>query len=114
MAVACALTWLSVALGLISRTVEAARNVPLIIRFLPFIDSAVVPAELMSPGLSWVAEYQAFTPMIETLRGLLTGTAVGNDAWLALAWCAGVVLVRYAWSTVPLRAGPCTQSPPRW
>lgn len=97
-AIAFALTWLSVALGLISKTVEAASNKPLIIQFLPFIGSAFVPADSMSPGLRWFAEYQPFTPMIETLRGLLTGTAIGNDAWIALAWCAALALVGYAWS----------------
>jgi ABC-2 type transport system permease protein len=97
-AIAFALTWLSVALGLISKTVEAASNKPLIIQFLPFIGSAFVPADSMSPGLRWFAEYQPFTPMIETLRGLLTGTAIGNDAWIALAWCAAIALVGYVWS----------------
>ncbi|MHC3453802.1 MULTISPECIES: ABC transporter permease [Streptomyces] len=97
-AIAFALTWLSVALGLISKTVEAASNKPLIIQFLPFIGSAFVPADSMSPGLRWFAEYQPFTPMTETLRGLLTGSAIGNDAWIALAWCAAIALVGYVWS----------------
>lgn len=97
-AVAFSLTWLSVALGLVSRTVEAASNKPLIIQFLPFLGSAFVPAASMSPGLRWFAEYQPFTPVIETLRGLLTGTAVGNDAWIALGWCAALAVVGYVWS----------------
>lgn len=97
-AVAFSLTWLSVALGLISKTVEAASNKPLIIQFLPFIGSAFVPAGSMSPGLRWFAENQPFMPMIETLRGLLTGSPIGADAWLALAWCAGIALVGHLWS----------------
>lgn len=32
----------------------------------------------MSDGLRWFAEYQAFTPIIETLRGLLMNKPVGN------------------------------------
>jgi ABC-2 type transport system permease protein len=98
MAVAFSLTWLSVALGLISKTVEAASNKPLIIQFLPFIGSAFVPADSMSPGLRWFAENQPFTPMIETLRGLLTGSPIGDDAWITLAWCAGIALIGYVWS----------------
>lgn len=97
-AVAFSLTWLSVALGLISKTVESASNKPLIIQFMPFVGSAFVPADSMSPGLRWFAEFQPFTPMIETVRGLLTGSPIGQDAWIALAWCVGIGLVGYLWS----------------
>ncbi|MFF3515861.1 ABC transporter permease [Streptomyces sp. NPDC002573] len=97
-AIAFAVTWLSVALGLISKTVESASNKPLLIQFLPFLGSAFVPAGSMSPGLRWFAENQPFTPMTETLRGLLSGSAIGDNAWIALAWCAGITLVGYVWS----------------
>ncbi|KOG91107.1 ABC transporter permease [Streptomyces varsoviensis] len=97
-AIAFSVTWLSVALGLISKTVESASNKPLLIQFLPFLGSAFVPADSMSPGLRWFAEYQPFTPMIETLRGLLSGTEIGNSAWISLAWCAAIALVGYVWS----------------
>ncbi len=50
----------------------------------------------MAPGLRWFAEYQPFTPMIETLRGLLTGTPAGHSALVAVAWCAGLALAGYA------------------
>ncbi|MFI6691793.1 ABC transporter permease [Streptomyces sp. NPDC050433] len=96
--IAFGVTWLAVGIGLVSKTVESASNKPLLIQFLPFLGSAFVPAESMSPGLRWFAEYQPFTPMIETLRGLLTGTAIGNDGWISLAWCAGIALVGYVWS----------------
>ncbi|MFE4175293.1 ABC transporter permease [Streptomyces sp. NPDC056909] len=97
-AIAFAVTWLSAALGLISKTVESASNKPLLIQFLPFLGSAFVPAESMSPGLRWFAEYQPFTPMTETLRGLLSGSEIGNAGWISLAWCAGIALVGYVWS----------------
>ncbi|GHF21677.1 ABC transporter permease [Streptomyces morookaense] len=97
-AIAFAVTWLSVALGLISKTVESASNKPLLIQFLPFLGSAFVPAQSMSPGLRWFAEYQPFTPMTEALRGLLTGSAIGNNGWISLAWCAGITVVGYIWS----------------
>ncbi|MDT0446704.1 ABC transporter permease [Streptomyces johnsoniae] len=96
--IAFAVTWLSVALGMISKTVESASNKPLLVQFLPFLGSAFVPADSMSPGLRWFAENQPFTPMTETLRGLLSGSEIGDNAWIALAWCAGIALVGYVWS----------------
>ncbi|GHJ38927.1 ABC transporter permease [Streptomyces sp. TS71-3] len=97
-AIAFAVTWLSVALGLISKTIESASNKPLLIQFLPFLGSAFVPADSMSPGLRWFAQNQPFTPMTETLRGLLSGSQIGDNGWISLAWCAGIALVGYAWS----------------
>ncbi|MGW7792349.1 ABC transporter permease, partial [Streptomyces tricolor] len=97
-AIAFAVTWLSAALGLISKTVESASNKPLLVQFLPFLGSAFVPADSMSPGLRWFAENQPFTPMTETLRGLLSGTEIGDNGWISLAWCAGIALVGYLWS----------------
>ncbi|MFE4535116.1 ABC transporter permease [Streptomyces scopuliridis] len=104
-AIAFAVTWLSVALGLISKTVESASNKPLLIQFLPFLGSAFVPAESMSPGLRWFAEYQPFTPMTETLRGLLSGSEIGGNGWISLAWCAGIALVGYLWSRSLFNSG---------
>ncbi|MFJ9181096.1 ABC transporter permease [Streptomyces sp. NPDC102360] len=97
-AITFAITWLAAALGLKSKTVESASNKPLLIQFLPFLGSAFVPAESMAPGLRWFAEHQPFTPMTETLRGLLTGSAIGNDGWISLAWCAAITVVGYVWS----------------
>lgn len=92
------LAWLSAAMGMGAKTVEAASNAPLPLTFLPFLGSAIVTPDSMSTGLRWFAEYQPFTPINETLRGLLLNTPIGNDAWLALAWCAGLALVGYLWS----------------
>jgi ABC-2 type transport system permease protein len=97
-AITFAVTWLSAALGLISKTVESASNKPLLVQFLPFLGSAFVPAESMSPGLRWFAENQPFTPMTETLRGLLMGTEIGNSGWISLGWCAVIASVGYVWS----------------
>ncbi|MEU8530041.1 MULTISPECIES: ABC transporter permease [Streptomyces] len=91
------LTWLSAGIGLVSKTPESASNTPLPLTFLPFLGSAIVPTDSMPTGLRWFAEYQPFTPAIETLRGLLMGTAIGNSAWIALAWCVGLTLVGYLW-----------------
>ncbi|MFF8766841.1 ABC transporter permease [Nocardiopsis dassonvillei] len=93
-----ALTWLSVALGLVSQTVEAASNLPMPLLFLPFLSSGFVPTETLPTGLRWFAEYQPFTPVIDTLRGLLTGTGTGDGGVAAVAWCTGIALVSYLWA----------------
>lgn len=93
-----ALTWLSVAFGLVSRTAEGASNLPMFLMLLPFLGSGFVPAASMPAGLRWFAEYQPFTPVNETLRGLLMGTPVGSDAVIAGGWCAGIALLGYLWA----------------
>ncbi|MEU8025165.1 ABC transporter permease [Micromonospora haikouensis] len=97
-AVTFALVWLAVALGQVSGSVETASNLPMPLVLLPFLGSGFVPTDSMPAGLRWFAEYQPFTPIIETLRGLLMDEPVGNDAWLALAWCAAIALGGYLWS----------------
>ena len=93
-----AATWLTVALGLVAKTPESAglATVPLIM--LPFLSSAIVPTDTMGPGVRQFAEYQPFTPIIETLRGLLTGHPTAGHTIAALAWCAGIALVGYLWA----------------
>ena len=93
-----AASWLTVALGLAAKTPESAGMavVPLIL--LPFLSSAIVPVATMGAGVRQFAEYQPFTPIIETLRGLLAGTPSAGDAVAAVAWCAGIALVGYLWA----------------
>jgi ABC-2 type transport system permease protein len=95
---ALAVTWLSVALGLSTKSVETASNLPMILILLPFLSSGFVPTDSMPDGLSWVAENQPFTPIIETLRGLLLGTPIGDSGVLAVAWCVAISLVGYLWA----------------
>jgi ABC-2 type transport system permease protein len=97
-AAAFAAAWLTVALGMAAKTPESAglTVVPLIL--LPFVSSAVVPAATMGAGVRQFAQYQPFTPIIESLRGLLAGTPSGGYAAAALAWCAGIALAGYLWS----------------
>ncbi|WP_248965178.1 ABC transporter permease [Sphaerisporangium perillae] len=102
---ALALTWLSAALGLVAKTPETASNTPMPLQFLPFLGSAIVPPESMPTGLRWFAEYQPFTPIIETLRGLLMGTPIGNSAIAALAWCLGLSLAGYLWARTAFNRG---------
>jgi ABC-2 type transport system permease protein len=97
-AAAFAAAWLTVALGMAAKTPESAglAVVPLIL--LPFLSSAIVPAAEMGQGFRQFAQYQPFTPIIESLRGLLAGTPSGGYAVAALAWCAGIALVGYLWA----------------
>ncbi|MEV6204104.1 ABC transporter permease [Streptomyces sp. NPDC051771] len=103
---ATALTWIAVGMGLVSPNAEAASNSALPLIFLPLISSTFVPIEQMPGWFQPVAAYQPFTPAIETLRGLLLGTGIGHNGWLALAWCAGLTVLGYVWSTKTFRKDP--------
>ncbi|MQA09337.1 MAG: ABC transporter permease subunit [Pseudonocardiaceae bacterium] len=93
-----AVTWLSVALGLAAKGAESASNMPMPLMLLPFLGSGFVPTESMPTWLRWFAEYQPFTPIIETLRGLLMGTPIGDSAWQTVGWCVGGTVVCFFWS----------------
>jgi ABC-2 type transport system permease protein len=88
---ALAVSWLSIALGMWPKDVETASN-------LPFLSSAFVPTDSMPDGLSWFAQNQPFTPIIETVRGLLLGTPIRNSGLLAVGWCIGISVVGYLWA----------------
>ncbi|NES25979.1 ABC transporter permease subunit [Micromonospora terminaliae] len=90
--------WLTVALGLAAKSPETAGLAAVPLVMLPFFSSAIVPADKMGPGLRQFAEYQPFTPIIETLRGLLNGAPDTGDAITAVAWCIGIALVGYLWA----------------
>ncbi|KMO94095.1 ABC transporter permease [Streptomyces roseus] len=95
---ALALTWIAVGMGMVSPNAEAASNNAMPLIFLPLISSAFVPVDAMPGWFRPVAEYQPFTPAIETLRGLLLGTEIGVNGWLALGWCLALTLLGYFWS----------------
>jgi ABC-2 type transport system permease protein len=94
-----ALVWLCIALGLLTRNVESASNVPMPLLLLPFLGSGFVPTDSMPAGLRWFAEHQPFTPVTETLRGLLLGTPIGDRAIAAVAWCAAITVLSFVWAT---------------
>ncbi len=90
--------WLCVAMGLAARSVETASNTPMLLTALPFLGSGFVPVETMPAGVRWFAEYQPFTPVIETTRALLAGAAPdAPTTLLALAWCVVIGTVGHAW-----------------
>jgi ABC-2 type transport system permease protein len=93
-----ALIWLAVALGLAAKSVETASNTPMILFLLLFLSSGFVATATMPTGLRQFAEYQPFTPVADTVRGLLTGTAVGDHAIAAIAWSIGIAVAAYLWA----------------
>ena len=93
-----ALSWLTIAMGLAAKTAESAGFVAVPLIMLPFLSSAIVPADKMGPGIRQFAEYQPFTPIIESLRGLFAGSVPTGDLIAAIAWCVGIALVGYVWA----------------
>jgi ABC-2 type transport system permease protein len=90
-----AMSWLSVCLGLLANSAEAASGFTFFVLFLPYLSSAFVPTDTMPTVLRAIADHQPITPIIETVRGFLIGTPIGSSGWLAIAWCGAVLLASY-------------------
>ncbi|MFD5557069.1 ABC transporter permease [Streptomyces sp. NPDC127068] len=103
---ALALTWVAVGMGAASPNPEAAGNTAMPLILLPLVSSAFIPAGTMPGWFQPIAEYQPFTPAIETLRGLLLGTEIGHNGWIAIAWCVGLIAIGYRWSTAQFNRDP--------
>jgi len=93
-----ALSWIGVAMGMQSKTVETASNLPLILTVLPLLGSGFVPTASMPEWLQGFAATQPFTPFIEAIRGLLFGTPLGVTGWLAVGWAVVIAIGGYIWS----------------
>ncbi|MFJ8185794.1 ABC transporter permease [Streptomyces sp. NPDC096105] len=100
------LTWIAVGMGMGSPNAEAASNSAMPLILLPLISSAFVPVESMPGWFQPIAEYQPFTPAIETLRGLLLGTEIGHNGWLAVAWCLALTVLGYRWAQAQFNRDP--------
>ncbi len=98
--IAFAVSWVGVAMGMQSKTVETASNLPLILTILPLLGSGFVPTGSMPVWMQWFAQYQPFTPFIETIRGLLLGIPLGWNTVLAIGWSVVIAMAGYAWSMV--------------
>ncbi|MEU6861118.1 ABC transporter permease [Glycomyces sp. NPDC046736] len=94
--IAFGLAWLTVGLGMTAKSVEEASNTPMPLLLLPFLGSAFVPTESMPTAMRYFADYQPFTPFIEVVRALLSGTEVGTaDLVLTVAWALAFALLGY-------------------
>jgi len=89
------LTWIAVLAGLSAKSVDGASAFSYPIILLPFISSAFVPTRSMPDLVRGFAENQPVTPIVETIRALLSNQPVGNEIWIALSWCIGIMLVAY-------------------
>jgi ABC-2 type transport system permease protein len=102
---ALALTWLAVAVGLLARTAEGTSPFVLVVQVLPFLSSAFVSPDRMSAPVRWFAAHEPFTPVTDTLRGLLLGGPT-DDALLAVVWCVVLALAGYVWARALFRRDP--------
>jgi ABC-2 type transport system permease protein len=105
---AIAVTLLAAALGLVIKTPDGVSSSLLPLYLLPYFSSALAPTDTMPAAMAWFARHQPFTPIIETVRGLLLGTPLGNSAAIAVIWCVGIsvvsfLLARAAYNRVPVR-----------
>lgn len=98
-----ALTWVAVIPGLTARSADGAVAFSYPLIFLPFVSSAFVPTATMPGPVRWFAENQPVTPIVDALRRLLDARPVGGDLWIALAWCAGILVAGYATATLVYR-----------
>ncbi|MEE4545760.1 ABC transporter permease [Streptomyces sp. V4-01] len=103
---ALALTWIAVGMGMASPNAEAASNSAMPLILLPLISSAFTPIHSMPGWFQPIAEYQPFTPAIETLRGLLLGSHIGHNGWLAVGWCLVLTVLGYRWSAATFDRDP--------
>jgi ABC-2 type transport system permease protein len=94
-----ALSWLAAGLGVIAKSVESASTLSFFMLFLPYLSSAFVRPETMPSWLRPISEHQPITPVIETVRSLLIGTPMGDNGWIALAWCCGLLLFSFTLAT---------------
>ncbi|WP_285439797.1 ABC transporter permease [Chryseobacterium paludis] len=90
-----ALTWVAAIAGLSAKSVDGAIAIAYPIHFLPLISSAFVPTESMPSVVRAFAENQPVTSIVEAIRALLSNQPVGNEIWVALAWCMGIMIVAY-------------------
>ncbi|HEX9387156.1 MAG TPA: ABC transporter permease [Anaerolineales bacterium] len=93
-----ALTWIAAIAGLSAKSVDGASAFSYPLLFLPFISSAFVPTETMPSAVRAFAENQPVTSIVDAIRALLSSQPVGNDIWVALAWCVGIMLVAYVFA----------------
>nr|WP_330164949.1 ABC transporter permease [Catellatospora vulcania] len=92
------LTWVAMIAGLAASSTDGATAFSYPLIFLPFISSAFVPTATMPGPVRAFAENQPVTSIVDALRALFDQQPVGNDIWVALGWCAGILVVAYAFA----------------
>ena len=98
-----AITYLFAAIGLAAGSPEGANGYGFVLLFLPYLSSAFVPVASMPDWLQPVAANQPITPIVETIRGLLTDAPLQGEAWWAVGWCLVILLASTIWGAVLFR-----------
>ena len=98
-----ALTWIAVIPGLSAKSADGAVAFSYPLIFLPFVSSAFVPTDTMPGPVRAFAEYQPVTSIVNAIRDLFTQQPVSTDTWIALAWCAGILIVACTFAMVIYR-----------
>lgn len=107
-----ATTWMAMFFGLLASSVEGAGAFSYILLLLIFISPSFVPTDSMTPLLRGFAEHQPMTPIIETMRSLLTDGTAGDEVWIALAWILGILAASYTLAlSIYRRSEPVTAGP---
>jgi len=105
--------WVFIAVGLFTRTPQAAQAMGLLVFPLTFVSSAYVPADSMPGGLRVVAEHQPITYMVDAVRALALGPSaeslLGHPASYfvtrALLWAATILAVAVPVAVARYRRG---------
>ena len=101
------ITYLFAGIGLAAKSAESANGYGFVLLFLPYVSSAFVPVETMPGWLTWFADNQPITPIIDALRSLLVGTNMGDSALLSVVWCVAILAISIVWTAqlFTIRAG---------
>ncbi len=101
-----ALTWLAIIPGLTATSVDGVSGFSYPLVFLPFVSSAFVPTTGMPGPVQWFADHQPITPIVNTLRNLMSAQPVGTEGWVAFAWCVGLLILAYLLAMATYRRKP--------
>lgn len=92
-----AITYLFAAIGLAAGSPEGANGYGFILLFLPYLSSAFVPVDSMPEWLQPVAAHQPITPIVDTIRRLLTDAPLGTAPFWAVGWCLVILVFSVLW-----------------
>lgn len=91
-----AISLVAVLCGIISKTAEGSSGLMFPLFILPFISSGFAPVDTMSGGIRWFAKMQPMTPVIDSIRALTLNQPLGNNLWIAFAWCMVIIIAAFA------------------
>ncbi|WP_341940136.1 ABC transporter permease [Microbacterium sp. LWH10-1.2] len=94
-----AITYLFAAIGLAAGSPEGANGYGFALLFLPYLSSAFVPVASMPSWLQPVAAHQPITPIVDSLRGLLTHAPLHAEPLWAIGWCVLILVVAVLWGS---------------